>query len=110
MATAQDIRSKLESLTTEEFDAFDNQFPFDGQLRSPAGYERLFYDQPQLEPAFCRMLGLPSESEKVTQATIDSAAAAKLSARASIDSARWARVAGLCSLAALAVSVAALFR
>lgn len=110
MATPREVRSKLESLSADDRTAFDDAFPYDGQSRSPAGYERLFYDQPDLEGTFCRLLGLASEGEKVTQASLDSAEAAKLCAQASLDSARWARVAGVCSLVALGVSVASLFR
>ncbi|MDR3635850.1 MAG: hypothetical protein P4L84_18755 [Isosphaeraceae bacterium] len=110
MATPREVRLKLESMSDEEQTAFNDEFPFDGQARSPAGYERLFYDQPVLEGAFCRLLGLSSEGEKVTQASLDSAEAAKLCAQASLDSARWARVAGICSLVALGVSVASLLR
>jgi hypothetical protein len=110
MATPREVRATLEAMTADERQAFDDTFPFDGQSRSPEGYERLFYDHPELEPAFCRLVRLSSESEKITQAAVDSAAASVVSARAARDSALWARVAGIASLLALVVSIASLFK
>jgi hypothetical protein len=110
MATPREVKAKLHAMTPEQYEEFDNAFPYDGQLRSPEAYERLFYDQPQLEAEFCRLLGLSSETEKMTQAALDSAEASKLSAQAAVDSAFWARVAGITALLALLVSVVSLMR
>jgi hypothetical protein len=110
MATPTEVRIALEAMTEEQQTAINDVFPFDGQGRSPEGYERLYYDHPELEATFCRLLRLRSEGEKVTQAAVDSAEAAKISAQAALASAFWARVAGMISLLALAVSVASLWK
>jgi hypothetical protein len=110
MATPRDVVARLGAMSDPELEAFNDVFPFDGQARSPAGYERLFYDQPGLESAFCRLLGLPSESEKMTQAALDSAEASKISAQAAKDSALWAKIAGLTAMLALLLSVVSLLQ
>src|SRR4051812_44749480 len=101
MATPREVFAKLESMSDDELAAFNDAFPFDGQARSAPAYERLFFDQPGLEGTFCRLLRLASESEKMTQAALDSAEASKISAQAAKDSALWARVAGLTAMLAL---------
>src|SRR3954451_11144286 len=110
MATPRDVVARLGAMADAELEAFNDVFPFDGQARSPAGYERLFYDQPGLEGTFCRLLGLASETEKMTQAALDSAEASKISAQAARDSALWAKVAGVTAMLALVLSVASLFQ
>ena len=108
MAHPREVFAKLSAMSEAELEAFNDSFPFDGQARSPAGYERLFYDQPGLEGAFCRLLGLASESEKMTQAALDSAEASKISAQAARDSALWAKVAGVTAMLAFLLSIASL--
>ena len=110
MATPRDVVARLSAMAEAELEAFNDVFPFDGQARSAAGYERLFYDQPGLESAFCRLLSLPSESEKMTQAALDSAEASKISAQAARDSALWAKIAGLTAMLAVALSAVSLFQ
>jgi hypothetical protein len=110
MATPREVLAKLNTMTEDELEALNDVFPFDGQARTPAGYERLFYDQPGLESAFCRLLSLPSESEKMTQAALDSAEASRISAQAARDSALWAKICGVTSMLALLLSVASLMQ
>jgi hypothetical protein len=98
------------ALSDEGLAQLNDTFPYDGQARDAAGYEGLFYDRPDLEGTFCRLLGLDSESEKMTRAALDSAAASRISAQAALDSARWARIAGIVSLLALAASVIGLLK
>src|SRR5262245_46552284 len=110
MATPRAVLATPNTMSEAELEAFNDVFPFDGQARTPAGYERLFYDQPDLESAFCRLLSLPSESEKMTQAALDSAEASKISAQAARESALWAKIAGLTAMLALVLSPVSLFQ
>src|SRR3954454_21651879 len=98
MATPREVLATLRSMSEAEIEAINDVFPFEGQARSPEGYERLFYDQPGLEAPYCRLLRLPSESNKMTEAELDSAEAPKVSALAARNSAFWAKVASLASL------------
>lgn len=108
MATPREVHAVIEAMSDEQLEAFHDEFPYDGQARSPAAYERLLYDQPALESTFCRLLRLATEAEKVTQAALDSAEASRICAQAARDSALWAKVAGLTSMLALAASAVSL--
>src|SRR6266478_9022083 len=88
--TKEEFRQKLDSLTESEFQKFrsalggDGSTRFwyvDGFVRKPEVHERLYADY----------FNIPTEQDRVNQATIGSADAAKVSSEASVASARHAR-------------------
>lgn len=88
MATAAEVRAKLESMTPEEFGQFKKSFG--GDSNNPAGYVSDFKGNPQKELRYCDALGLLSENEKLLQATQAMARAAEASAAAAAASAKHA--------------------
>src|SRR5437899_1027105 len=87
--TSAELREKLTSLTPAEFEAFRRDIGGEGTtidwfldrfIRSTEVYERVF----------CEYFKMPTEQEKVTKANVDAAEAARVSAEASVNSARYA--------------------
>ncbi len=98
--TINEYKAALEAMSDNEFKRFCADFGAD--FESPDRYVRDFVDRPQHERRLCQLLGLKTQEEKQTDATVTSAASAR-------ESARWARwsivVAGLSIL----ISIIALF-
>jgi hypothetical protein len=119
MATSKDIRSKLESMTDEEFDAFRRRLGSEHSQKSRLQIIDAFrfYNKRALsEEFFCELMSIPTEAEKVVTATIDAAEAAKSSARAAEQSAEaadksvfWSRVSAVIAFVAIIVSLISLF-
>src|SRR3989304_8398229 len=70
MATPQEIRAKLESLTPEEFRRFRDCFGGDGNDANY--YVSQLFACPQYEAKMCYCLGLPTEADRINRAICDS--------------------------------------
>ena len=87
--TVQELREALEALSEEKFSAFVQQFG--GDHKTPEQVVRAYVDgvdaNPKLERRLCQLLGLRTEEEKRTEATLVAAANSKRSALAALISA-----------------------
>ena len=96
----QEYEEKLRKLSPNELKKFNDDYG-GGQL-SVEERVRNFVDEIQNEPRICQLLGVKTESQKITDATVNSADAAMKSASS-------AKVSMICSIfACLAAIVAAL--
>ena len=71
---------------------------------------RDFVDHPEHEGRICQLLGLKTEAEKMTDATINSANAAMQSATSAKLSMIWSAVACLAAITAVVVAIINLFK
>ena len=75
----EEYRKKLSELTDDQFKSFIEDFG--GRDKTIEECVRRFVDNPQHERRICQLLGLITEAEKNTGATIKSAEAASSSSR-----------------------------
>lgn len=100
--TAAELKSALDCLTDGEFERFRKSFGGDYPTRQ--GYVDNFVHHPEHERRLCQILGQPTQEERQTQAALNSAEAARASARSARWSMIWAGIAVVVSLVALALS------
>ena len=113
MATPQEIRAKLESLTPEEFRRFRDCFGGDGNDANY--YVSQLFACPQYEAKMCYCLGLPTEADRInraicdsSKAAIDSAMASQQSADAAVESLKYSRRSARATICAALIALAAL--
>ncbi len=105
--TLQEYEKKLRELTSEELHKFNEEFG--GGQKTVEQRIREFVDFPQHERRICQLLGLKTEAEKLTNATISSANAAVQSATSARLSMIWSAIACLAALIATVVAIIDLF-
>lgn len=87
--TPDEYRQKLEALSDQEFDEFQNKFG-GGNSNREIRVRQYAYDR-QHEPQICYLLGLETEEDKRTEAAVTSANAAEESAKAAREAEQTAR-------------------
>jgi hypothetical protein len=97
--TLQELDEKLRSLSNEELQKFNDDFG-SGQ-KTIEDRVREFVDDPRHERRICQLLGLRTEEEKLTEASI-------VSSRAAFESARSARWSFIITIVVVLVSIAGL--
>jgi hypothetical protein len=110
MATLEEFRQKLASKSDAEVASLSHSFWGAYGLQGDGSREWLAKKAvlPDYEKYFCLNLGLLTESEKVTKATIDTATATKTAADAAVDAARYAKHSAWAAWLATAISLTAL--
>ena len=105
--TRQEFEKKLNELSDQDFDKFKTAVGAQGRERQ--WYIDHFANNPQLvEAKYCQYFGVPTEQEKVTQATVSAAQAATVSANAAVESATYARRSSWAAWAAILISLISL--
>ena len=105
--TLEEYGTRLRELTDEEFQKFNNDFG-GGQITVEQRV-REFVDDPKHERRICHLLGLKTEAEKLTAATLKSANAADQSAASAKLSMIWSAIACIAAIAAVLVAIIGLF-
>lgn len=105
--TLEEYEEKLRGLTDEEFQKFNNDFG--GGQKTIEQRVREHVDHPEHERRICQLLGLKTESEKLTNAALKSATAADQSATSAKLSMIWSGIACLAAVAAVVVAIIGLF-
>ncbi len=104
MATIAEVQERLDALTGEEFQKF--QQAFGGEAQPRGWYLDVFVGDPaRWERKLCQLLSLPTEAEKLVQVTAEATRAARTSAAAAVESARHARISVRIAEVAVIVSV-----
>jgi len=98
-----EYEKRLRELAEDEFHKFNSDFG-GGQLTIEQRL-RQFADSPEHERRICQLLGLETESDKLTKAAINSANAAMLSASSARISMIWSGIASLAALIAAAIAI-----
>jgi hypothetical protein len=99
-----EVQEQIEGLSDEDFAKF--QADFGGDRLSRKEYIDAFVNNPAAqERKLCQLLGLLTESEKLTQSILESDHASRTSAAAAVESARQARIAVHISEVAVIVSI-----
>jgi uncharacterized protein with LGFP repeats len=106
MATIDEVRQKLKGMTEEEFRDF--RIRYGGTEETREEYVQHFVQNPHKDRVFCEKIGLVSEADKLTRATILYADANVASANAAKQSAEWARVSGIAAIVAIVIAVVSL--
>jgi hypothetical protein len=105
--TLEEFDKRLRELTDIEFEKFNNDFGGGGKTVEQRVRE--FVDDPKHERRICQLLGLTTEAEKLTSATLKSANAADLSAASAKLSMIWSAIACMAAIAAVVVAIIGLF-
>lgn len=100
--TTSEYAAALDALDDAAFLAFRSDFG--GDFTTRRQYVDDFVHHPDHERRICQLLGLKTEAEKLTEASLESAAAAADSARSARWSMIWAALAVIVALAALAIA------
>lgn len=104
--TLIELKQKLSELSKEDFQKFNSEFSEKQQVAEESVniefYLIEFSNHPELERLFCTLLGLQTEDEKRTAATISSADAARKSATS-------AKLSIICTLIAIAIACISLY-
>lgn len=74
----EELRNGLLKLSDLKFEQFVNDLG--GGHKDREAVVRTFVDKPDLERRLCQLLNIPTEAEKMVQATLDAASSAKRSA------------------------------
>ena len=105
--TLEEYDKKLQELSDEEFQKFNNDFG--GGQKTIEQRVREFVDYPKHERRICQLLGLKTEDDKLTAAALKSADAADQSAASAKLSMICSAVACIAAIAAVVVSIIGLF-
>jgi len=105
--TLEEYEKRLRELTCEELQKFNNDFG--GGQKTIEQRVREFVDHPEHERRICQLLGLKTETEKLTDAALKSANAADQSAVSAKLSMIWSSIACVAAIAAVVVAIIGLF-
>jgi len=103
--TSDELRSKLTTMTPAELAVFRERYGGDYTID---GYVDSFNRNPGQEAILCNILGIPTEQDRITAATLSSAQAAIDSAKTASEANRLSRHANWIALIALILSVIAI--
>lgn len=101
--TLEEYDKRLQELTGEEFQKFNNDFG--GGQKTIEQRVREFVDHPEHERRICQLLGLKTEAEKLTDAALKSANAANQSAASAKLSMIWSAIACIAAIVAVVVAI-----
>jgi hypothetical protein len=102
MATLEDVRQALDAMSDVEFERFQKATAL---FWNRDELVRLYWHNSKDVEGLERYLGLPTEEEKVQQATIEAAKATVDAAESARKSAFWSKIAAIISFLALIVSI-----
>jgi hypothetical protein len=105
--TFEEYDKRLRELTDESFQKFNNDFG--GGQKTIEQRVRELVSHPEHERRICHLLGLNTESEKLTAAALKSANAADLSAASAKLSMIWSAIACIAAIAVVVVAIIGLF-
>ena len=101
--TPDEYKAALDALSDDELRKFEDDFGV-GPHESREQRVRQFLANPQFEGRICHLLGLKTEAEKLTEAALRSATAARRSARMALFAVIAAIIASLIAFIAALVS------
>jgi hypothetical protein len=105
--TLEEYEKRLRALTNEQFQKFNSDLG--GGQKTVEHRVREFVDYPEHERRICHLLGLKTEAEKLTAATLKSANAADQSAASAKLSMIWSAIACIAAIVATIVTIIRLF-